>query len=265
MEITYYKIILIFITSFIIGMESILDQFQIHRPLIACTLIGLVLGDIKQGIIIGGTLEMISLGWMNVGAAISPDCALSSIISTILVISGKQTIGSGIALSIPLAAAGQILTIIVRSLTIWFQHFADKIVEENKNLFYISFLHINALILHAMRISIPSTLFYMYVGNTTIQKIFDLIPVFITNGLNIAGGIIVVVGYAMVINMMKTEYLMPFFYLGFIISGFTKFNLLSFGLLGIIFAIIYIQLSPKYNNNINVIENINKKKDDELD
>ncbi|KAA0646194.1 hypothetical protein E2K66_24325, partial [Escherichia coli] len=44
-----------------------------------------VLGDMKTGIIIGGTLEMIALGWMNIGAAVAPDAALASIISTILV------------------------------------------------------------------------------------------------------------------------------------------------------------------------------------
>lgn len=67
---------------------------------------GIVLGDMKTGIIIGGTLEMIALGWMNIGAAVAPDAALASIISTILVIAGHQSIGAGIALAIPLAAAG---------------------------------------------------------------------------------------------------------------------------------------------------------------
>ena len=112
MEITTLQIVLVFIVACIAGMGSILDEFQFHRPLIACTLVGIVLGDMKTGIIIGGTLEMIALGWMNIGAAVAPDAALASIISTILVIAGHQSIGAGIALAIPLAAAGQVLTII---------------------------------------------------------------------------------------------------------------------------------------------------------
>ncbi len=86
MEITLLQIVLVFIVACIAGMESVLDEFQFHRPLIACTLIGAVLGDMKTGIIIGGTLEMIALGWMNIGAAVAPDAALASIISTVLVI-----------------------------------------------------------------------------------------------------------------------------------------------------------------------------------
>lgn len=129
MEITTLQIVLIFIVACIAGMGSVLDEFQFHRPLVACTLIGFILGDMKTGIIIGGTLEMIALGWMNIGAAVAPDAALASIISTILVIAGGQSVGAGIALAIPLAAAGQVLTIIVRTLTVAFQHAADSAAE----------------------------------------------------------------------------------------------------------------------------------------
>lgn len=53
MEITTVQIILIFIVAGISGMGSILDEFQFHRPLVACTLIDFALGDLKTGIIIG--------------------------------------------------------------------------------------------------------------------------------------------------------------------------------------------------------------------
>ncbi len=43
----------------------------------------------------------------------------------------------------------------------------------------------------------------------------ECIPEVVTGGPNIAGGMIVVVGYAMAINMMRAGYLMPF-YLGFV-------------------------------------------------
>lgn len=95
MEITTLQIVLVFIVACIAGMGSILDEFQFHRPLIACTLVGIVLGDMKTGIIIGGTLEMIALGWMNIGAAVAPDAALASIISTILVIAGHRRYRTG--------------------------------------------------------------------------------------------------------------------------------------------------------------------------
>ncbi|RYL93058.1 PTS mannose/fructose/sorbose transporter subunit IIC [Sporolactobacillus sp. THM7-4] len=246
MTVSVIQIVLVFLVSCVSGMGSILDEFQTHRPLIACTLIGLVLGDITTGIIIGGTLEMIALGWMNVGAAIAPDAALASIISTILVVAGHQSIGAGIALAIPLAAAGQVLTIVVRTITVAFQHGADR-ASENGNLRVMDWLHMSALLLQAMRIAIPALIVVVTVGTTAVQSMLNSIPQVITGGLNVAGGMIVVVGYAMVINMMRAGYLMPFFFLGFVIAAFTNFNLVALGVIGLVAAIVYIQLSPKYN------------------
>nr|WP_314263617.1 PTS mannose/fructose/sorbose transporter subunit IIC [uncultured Moellerella sp.] len=266
MELTVVQIVLVFIVACVAGMGSILDEFQFHRPLIACTLIGIVLGDMKTGIIIGGTLEMIALGWMNIGAAVAPDAALASIISTILVIAGGQSIGAGIALAIPLAAAGQVLTIIVRTITVAFQHAADRAADKG-NLSALSVIHVSALVLQAMRVAIPALIVAISVGTTEVQDLLNSIPDVVTNGLNIAGGMIVVVGYAMVINMMRAGYLMPFFYLGFVTAAFTNFNLVALGVIGVVMAILYIQLSPKYNKSQVVVSqaNGNNNLDNELD
>lgn len=246
MDITFIQIILILVVSSIAGIGSVLDEAQTHRPLIACTLIGLVLGDMTTGIIIGGTLEMIALGWMNIGAAQAPDAALASIISTIIVIAGGQSIGAGIALAIPLAAAGQVLTILVRTITVGFQHAADK-AADNGNFRAIDFLHVGALGLQMLRIAIPALIVAVTVGTDTVQNLLTSIPEVITGGLNVAGGMIVVVGYAMVINMMRTGALMPFLYLGFVIAAFTDFNLVALGVIGVVLAIVYLQLSPQFN------------------
>ena len=66
MEISTLQIIAIFLFSCIAGMGSVLDEFQTHRPLIACTVIGLILGDLKTGIMLGGTLESVSYTHLDV-------------------------------------------------------------------------------------------------------------------------------------------------------------------------------------------------------
>ena len=245
MELSSIQIIAVFIVSAVAGMGSVLDEFQTHRPLIACTLTGLILGDITTGIIIGGTLEMIALGWMNIGAAMAPDAALASVISTILVIAGNQSIGAGIAIAMPLAAAGQVLTILCRTLTVAFQHKADSYAEAG-NMRGIDLCHMSALLIQALRVAVPATLVAMYIGTGAVQAMLDAIPPVITGGLQVAGGFIVVVGYAMVINMMGAKYLMPFFFLGFVVAAFTTFNLVALGVIGLVAAIVYVQLNPKY-------------------
>lgn len=246
MEISTLQMILIFLVGSLAGMGSVLDEAQTHRPLIACTLTGLVLGDMTTGIIVGGTLELIALGWINIGAAIAPDAALASIISTILVIAGHQEITAGIALAIPIAAAGQVLTIIVRAITVGFQHAADRAMETG-DLRTISVMHVGALFLQAMRVAIPAVIVAKTVGTDAVHHLLQSIPDLITGGLKVAGGMIVVVGYGMVINMMRAGYLMPFFFLGFATAAFTQFNLVGLGIVGACVAIFYIQLHPKYH------------------
>ncbi|GMB73085.1 PTS mannose/fructose/sorbose transporter subunit IIC [Lacticaseibacillus rhamnosus] len=248
MAISTIQIILIFIWSSVVGMGSVLDEFQTHRPLIACSVMGLILGDPKTGIILGGTLELIALGWMNIGAAQSPDSALASTISTILVIVGNQDIQKGIAIALPVASAGQVLTVLARTVTVAFQHAADREAEK-ANFTAIIWLHFTALIVQALRVSIPTTIVAVFVSPEEIKSMLDALPQVITGGLTVAGGFIVVVGYAMILNMMSVKYLMPFFYLGFVLGGYLKLSLLAWGAVGLIFAIIYVQLNPKFAQN----------------
>lgn len=78
-DLNIIQMILVVIVAFLAGMEGILDQWQFHQPLVACTLIGLVTGNLEVGIILGGSLQMIALGWANIGAAVAPDAALAQL------------------------------------------------------------------------------------------------------------------------------------------------------------------------------------------
>lgn len=262
----FIQIILVTLVAAIAGMGSVLDEGQTHRPLVACTLVGLVLGDLKTGIILGGTLEMLALGWMNVGAAMAPDAALASVISTILVIVAKQPIEKGIAVAIPIAAAGQVLTIFVRTIAVFFQHKADKFAEE-ANFKGIEMCHFMALSLQGLRVAIPAVMVAMLAGADGVNGLLNAIPEFVTRGLQISGGFIVVVGYAMVINMMEAKALMPFFFLGFVIAAFSNYNLVGLGIIGTVLGMLYIQLNPKYHQSI-AVPNSNSvvvEADDELE
>ena len=109
--------LLILVVAFLAGVEGILDEFQFHQPLVACTLVGLVSGYLTEGVLLGGYLQMMALGWANVGAAVAPDVALASIASSILMVHGLQgnlpvdfVISVSIAIAIPLSVIGLFLT-----------------------------------------------------------------------------------------------------------------------------------------------------------
>ena len=286
-DINLIQIILVTLVAFVAGMASVLDERQFHRPLVACTLTGIALGNPAVGIMVGGSLELIALGWMNVGAAMAPDSALASTVSTIIAVasvgdasSTKSAIAAAIGVAVPLAVAGQALTIFVRTIAIFFAHQADRFAEQ-ANYRGIAIMHFTTLGLQGLRVAIPTAAVAALASGDTVKHALDAIPKVITEGLGIAGGFIVVVGYAMVINMMKARKLMPFFFLGFVFATFattitshsgtvvdqrheefkgmahwivsstpTSISLVALGILGACLAVIYVQLNPEFHDSV---------------
>ena len=132
MTMNIISILLVFIVAFLAGVEGILDEFEFHQPLVACTLIGLVTGQAVPCIILGGTLQLMALGWANIGAAVSPDAALASVASAIILVKGGQGeagVASAIAVAIPLAVAGLFLTMVIRTVSVAVVHQMDAAAE----------------------------------------------------------------------------------------------------------------------------------------
>lgn len=175
---SFIQIILVVIFAALCGASSILDQFEIYRPLVACTVMGIILGHVADGVLLGGSLEMIALGWMNIGAAVSPDPALASIISSILVMTYHQSIGEGMAIAVPLAAAGQVLTIFARSLAVGFMHKADDYGRKG-NLLGIDAMNLGAMSLQMLRVVIP-VLVVILVNADAVQTMLNAIPLVVS-------------------------------------------------------------------------------------
>ncbi|MGG5252415.1 PTS mannose/fructose/sorbose transporter subunit IIC [Neobacillus sp. SM06] len=246
MDLNIIQIILVIIVAFLAGMEGILDEFQFHQPIIACTLIGLVTGNLVPALILGGTLQLIALGWANIGAAVAPDAALASVASAIILVlsgQGQAGVASAIAIAIPLAVAGLLLTIIVRTLATGLVHLMDAAAREG-NIRRVELWHIVAIGLQGLRIAIPAAL-VLAIGAGPVRSLLESMPAWLTSGLAIGGGMVVAVGYAMVINMMATKEVWPFFVLGFILATVSQITLIGLGGIGVALALIYLALSKQ--------------------
>ncbi|WP_106495756.1 PTS mannose/fructose/sorbose transporter subunit IIC [Lentibacillus sp. Marseille-P4043] len=246
MDLTIIQIILIIIVAFLAGMEGILDEFHFHQPIIACTLIGIVTGELTACLILGGTLQLIALGWANIGAAVAPDAALASVASAIILVLGGQGeagVSSAIAIAIPLAVAGLLLTIIVRTIATGIVHLMDAAAKEG-NFRKIEVWHIIAICMQGLRIAIPAALI-VAIGAGPVKDLLQAMPTWLTDGLAVGGGMVVAVGYAMVINMMATKEVWPFFAIGFVLATIPSITLMGLGGIGVALALIYITLSKQ--------------------
>ncbi len=241
-------ILLIIIVALLAGMEGILDEFQFHQPIVACTLIGLVTGHLKEGIILGGSLQMIALGWANIGAAVAPDAALVSVASGILMVLGLQggstdvttAINTAITVAIPLSVAGLFLTMICRTVAIPLVHFMDKAAEKG-SIRGVEFWHIVAILMQGVRIAIPAAILCV-IPPQVVTNALQAMPSWLAGGMAVGGGMVAAVGYAMVINMMATKEVWPFFVLGFVLAAINSLTLIALGAIGVSLALIYLGL-----------------------
>ena len=232
-------ILLIVIVALLAGMEGILDEFQFHQPLVACTLIGLVSGHLQEGIILGGSLQMIALGWANIGAAVAPDAALASVASSIIMVLAldggtadpTNAINTSIALAVPLSVAGLFLTMICRTLATGIVHIMDGAAEKGDF----------AAIERWQVIAIPAAIL-CFIPSETVTSALNAMPAWLSGGMAVGGGMVAAVGYAMVINMMATKEVWPFFILGFVLAAISELTLIALGLIGISLALIYLGL-----------------------
>ena len=245
MDFNILAIILILIIAFLAGMEGILDQFQFHQPIIACSLVGLATGHMKECIMLGGALQLMALGWANVGAAVAPDAALASVASAIIFVkAGKfDAAGQNVAIgtAIALATAGLVLTMVVRTLSVVIVHQADREAEKG-NFKGVELWHMVALACQGLRIAIPALLL-LFIPSHVIQQALNSLPKWFTVGMTIGGGFVVAVGYAMVINLMANKEVWPFFFLGFAIAPLNELTLIATGIIGVCAAIIYLNVT----------------------
>src|SRR5699024_11169841 len=134
---------------------------------------------------------------------------------------GVQT---AIGIAIPLAVAGLLLTTIVRTLTTGVVHIMDKAAEEG-SFRKIEIWQLIAIAMQGIRIAIPAGLI-LAIGAGPVSSALKAMPARLTVGLAVGGGMVVAVGYAMVINMMANREVWPFFIIGFALATVTDLTLI---------------------------------------
>ncbi len=246
--------------AFIVGMDGILDEWQLFQPLIACTLVGLATGNVGSGILLGATLQMITIGWMNVGAAVAPDIGLPAVVAALLVCGPAAiSIKNGIAFAIPFAVIGQILNVFVRKRIVSFIHQADRAANAG-NLSKMNRVHLLSLCFQGLRVLVP-TLLIMLISPHYLHHLVNQVPVVVTNGIDVSIGLLAAVGFAIIMNMTIDKHLWWWLLGGFLLAVASGLNIFILTIIGLVLTIIYIWLSSRHPDSSNDSGDVNEQDD----
>ncbi|MBL1228008.1 PTS sugar transporter subunit IIC [Enterococcus sp. BWB1-3] len=240
MEISFGIILILCLYTAVGVLDQISIQIGPYTPLFAAAVTGLMMGDLKTGLEIGATLQLMTLGVATYGGATVPDFLSGAIMGTAYAILSGKGAEYGIGVAVPIGLLLTQLDILGRMTNTFFQHKADKYAEEGN---YKGVERCNILGIFPWTISRVIPVFIgLAFGEQVVNVINELIPVWVMNGLKAAGAILPAMGIAILMRYLPIKKYWPYFIIGFVLMAYFAelFSVLGVALVGLALAALYV-------------------------
>ena len=229
----------------LMSLEAWLAYPMINVPLVISPIIGIILGDLTQGVMIGATLQLVFLGVMQIGGTLPADASLGAAIGTAFAISMNQSAEVALTFAVPVALLGSFLTLFGYLLRGLFNPLVEKLCATG-NTKGLERIHVALAFLPELPKGI--VLFVaLYVGTGFAQEIIDAIPQTVINGLDYASDLMPAVGIALLLRMMWSKKMSVYFFLGVLLVAFFQLNMLGVAATGVVIAVIMLLENNKTN------------------
>jgi len=214
-------------------------QLFLEEPIVLCPLTGFLLGDPITGLLIGGTLQLVFLGNMGIGAATPADQVLGSVLATAIAILSNQGMEIAVALAVPVAALGQALVILVRTtFNVYFVKKARNYASEGDPA-GVTRMQILTGIVYCIITAFVPAFFAILAGVPAVQGLLDMLPEVITSGLKAASKMLPGLGFAILFTQMYQKKYLVFFALGFVIVAYLGMDTVGLAALAVCVAVIF--------------------------
>ena len=210
------EIILLAIVTFIFA----IDQFSLteimYRPIVACPIIGMILGDVQTGLVIGGTYELMMIGNMPVGGAQPPNAVLGSVVAMIFAVKAKMNINAALGACMIFATFGQYVVTLTFTVMSGLMAKADKAAEQANPKGITAVLNTSMCILGGLFAVIA---IIAYVGGVAMSGTLEALAAnasWFMGGLSAAGGMMRFVGFAILLKIMLANDMWGYLLAGFV-------------------------------------------------
>jgi len=206
------------------------DIMAVSSPLVAGAIVGILLGDAKTGIVIGGTLHLVYMGVIGVGAAIPANKTTATTIAVSFCILSGLDQEVAIALGVPASIMGQLSNIAAWVINSVWMHLGDKAAEEADFKKMTLYTYCGSAVFFVVKF-VPIFL-CIYYGAPFVEQLNANMPALISRWLTVAKGMLPALGFGMLFSMMYKPKYIAYFIIGFILAAVLKVSLLAVGCLG---------------------------------
>ena len=124
-------ILLGLVYAFAWSMDNIAGSSFMDRPIVCGALTGLVMGNFEQGLVIGGTLELVWMGFISYAGIINGETRIGAILGTYFALATGNSFDVAISIAMPIAILGGNVSNAYNIVVSYLMHrWADKWAEE---------------------------------------------------------------------------------------------------------------------------------------
>jgi PTS system mannose-specific IID component len=217
----------------------------LYRPLVAGTLVGLVMGRPSEGVAIGANINILYLGWIGAGGSLPGDPSLAGYLGTALAMGSGLGVEGALAVAGPLGLLGGLSWSLRMSLSSVVAHWADRFAEQGRigavarsNYVYTQPF---AFVIYAVPVMIAAA-----AGSGAVQAGLTWLAqnnlLWIMDGLYAASGMLAALGIALTLKFLFRGNVWPYFFLGFFLTTLMggPVNLLVLAVVGAVIAYMHV-------------------------
>lgn len=236
MEVSVFQIIALTLYAFLAILDGLGTDIGLNKPIQAGFFAGLIMGDVKLGLMVGATLQLMILGVGTYGGASIPDFMTGALLGTVFgVISGKG-LEFALGLAVPIGLFLVQLDILARFSNTYFQHKADKYAEAG-NIRGIERMNLLGALPWGLSRAIPVFIALIF-GSDIVQSLLKVFPNWLMGGLKVSGGILPALGIAILLRYLPTKKYIAYLIMGFVLAAYLKIPMVGVALAGLAIAII---------------------------
>lgn len=259
-----FQIILVSLFVYLGSIGSIVGNtfgwYNLGRPLVASFVVGLIMGDVNNAMIVGIPLQIMYMGNVTPGGAVAWDLSYATYIGTAAaLVLGKdmaatELIGVAVVFAGIGGLVGQLMWNISYALNLPLNRVAQKYAEEAEvDKMHIPNLVLGQLIGFACRF-IPA---FILLSSLTVASssvdIATIIPAWLTTLLSVFGGMMAALGMGIILSfLIKEKYQFAIYLFGFILVTYFELNTMAVAVVAILIAIIYYTILDKQMDKENL-------------
>ena len=206
-------------------LEEYLSFPMCSRPMVVGSVIGFFLGDLKTGVMIGASLELVFMGAVQIGASTPPDSLVGTAVGTAFAIIMHADVEVALALAVPIGILQQMVKYLVYFFRATTMHKVEEFAEAG-DFGKITRFHFGHCALYAALYGLIAFVSLQF-GAGAMQALVEKIPAIIITGLGAASQMLPAVGFAVLMNMLWDNRLCVFLFFGFILSVYLNLPIIA--------------------------------------